>query len=224
MGRLGPFEENTIIAGDCLDVMREMPDGCVDLIFLDPPYGIGIASWDKPLATKAIEEVLRVSKAEGHLYATCTQHILRRMMELLPWKRIISWCKPNLPFRKSLNEWEWSTEFILWCAGNGFFFEKPRGEKGRDYWRIAVENGFLRRDTFNHPARKPEALLKRIILSSSQRGDLVFDPFIGSGTTAVVADRLGRNFFGCDINPDYVEMALERLRRDRESRAQLELL
>jgi len=57
----------------------------------------------------------------------------------------------------------------------------------------------------------------------TDEGDLVADFFMGSGTTAVVADRLGRKFFGCDINPDYVEMALQRLEKDRAGR-QLVLL
>ena len=69
-----------------------------------------------------------------------------------------------------------------------------------------------------HPTQKPEKLMERIILASSKENDLVFDPFMGSGTTAVVADRLNRRWFGCDIEQKYVDMALERIRKDRESR------
>lgn len=66
-----------------------------------------------------------------------------------------------------------------------------------------------------HPTQKPERLVERILLASSRRGDLVVDPFLGSGTSAVVARRLGRRFAGCDLNPDYVRLALKRLERER---------
>jgi DNA modification methylase len=62
-----------------------------------------------------------------------------------------------------------------------------------------------------HPTQKPEKLVERIILASSNPGDMVFDPFIGSGTTAVVAKRLGRNFTGFELNAEYVRLALKRL-------------
>ncbi len=63
----------------------------------------------------------------------------------------------------------------------------------------------------SHPTQKPEKLLERIILASSNAGDRVFDPFMGSGTTAVAARRLGRNFAGFEINEDYIRLALKRL-------------
>ncbi|HKS17204.1 MAG TPA: site-specific DNA-methyltransferase [Planctomycetota bacterium] len=64
-----------------------------------------------------------------------------------------------------------------------------------------------------HPTQKPERLVERIVQASSRPGDLVIDPFLGSGTTAVVAKRLGRRFAGVDLNPDYVRLALKRLAR-----------
>jgi len=220
--KLGPFEENTIVVGDCLDVMAQMPDECVDLVFFDPPYGIGVADWDMPFPSRAVKESLRVLKKNGHLYASCTPHILPRMISLLPYRRIITWCKTNVPLRKSAKEWHWATEFILWCANDGATLDLPYGPAGKDYWLIWVESGFLNPDEFSHPARKPAMLLDRIIRSSSKPSDIVADFFMGSGTTAVVADRLGRRFFGCDISEEYVAMALERLEKDRAAR-QLEL-
>jgi site-specific DNA-methyltransferase (adenine-specific) len=63
----------------------------------------------------------------------------------------------------------------------------------------------------SHPAQKPEKLVERIVLASSNPGDKVFDPFMGSGTTAVVAKRLGRNFTGFELNEEYIRLALKRL-------------
>jgi len=84
-------------------------------------------------------------------------------------------------------------------------------------WRfsIAISNP--------HPAPFPAELPKRCVTFWSCKDDLIFDPFMGSGTTAIAADRLGRNFFGCDINAGYVKMALNRLEEDRQKRAQLEM-
>lgn len=64
-----------------------------------------------------------------------------------------------------------------------------------------------------HPTQKPERLVERILLASSRPGDLVVDPFLGSGTTAVVSKKLGRRFTGVDLNPEYVRLALKRLSR-----------
>ena len=75
----------------------------------------------------------------------------------------------------------------------------------------------------DHPTPKPIEYMLKLIERVTNPDDLIFDPFIGSGTTAVVADRLGRNFFGCDISEEYVKMALERLEKDRAAR-QLQLL
>ena len=67
------------------------------------------------------------------------------------------------------------------------------------------------RENTPHPTQKPERLVERILLAGSRPGDLVVDPFLGSGTTAVVARRLGRRFAGVDLNPDYVRLAMKRL-------------
>jgi site-specific DNA-methyltransferase (adenine-specific) len=64
-----------------------------------------------------------------------------------------------------------------------------------------------------HPYQKPEKLVERVIEASSNPGDLVLDPFVGSGTTAVVARRLGRRYLGFELDPDYVRLALKRLER-----------
>jgi len=83
----------------------------------------------------------------------------------------------------------------------------PFGKNPGDFWDICTK-------PFKgaHFAVYPETLCIRPILSSSRKGDVIFDPFIGSGTTAVVAKRLGRRFLGCDIKPEYVKMAEERLK------------
>jgi site-specific DNA-methyltransferase (adenine-specific) len=67
----------------------------------------------------------------------------------------------------------------------------------------------------DHPTQKPEKLLARIILASSKEGDVVFDPFLGSGTTSVVAKKLGRHYVGVEIDPDFCCLAEKRLEHVR---------
>ncbi len=74
-----------------------------------------------------------------------------------------------------------------------------------------------------HPTQKPVALFEYLIKTYTNEGDLVLDNCIGSGTTALAADRLGRRFFGCDISEEYVELALRRLADDRLKRSQMEM-
>lgn len=203
----------TIYCADCRDVLPYLPP--VDLVFFDPPYGINVAEWDKEFNTQDVAALAMTMLVEtGSLYATCSSHILEPMMACIPYRRIISWGKPNLPMRKHLNEWEWSTEFILWATkSDEFIFTKPDGESGRDYWRIPVENGFLNPDNNPHPARKPLALLKRIVNSSSPISGLILDPFMGSGTTLRAAMDLGRKAIGIEIEERYCEIAVKRLQQ-----------
>jgi len=85
----------------------------------------------------------------------------------------------------------------------------PNGRRLRSVWDLNTQR---RPEASGHFATFPESLAERCILIGSRPGDLVLDPFLGSGTTAVAAARLGRRFIGCELNPDYVRMAERRLR------------
>lgn len=87
----------------------------------------------------------------------------------------------------------------------------PLGAKPRDVFEIPVLCNGMEEKT-QHETQKPEALIEKLMLASSEAGQLVLDPFLGSGTTAVVAERLGRRWIGCDADPRYVAMARQRLR------------
>lgn len=88
----------------------------------------------------------------------------------------------------------------------------PLGAKPRDVLEIPViANGMEERTT--HPTQKPEELMRKIILASSRPGDLIVDPFVGSGSTMVAAEQLQRNWMGCDISEEYIEMTKTRLNK-----------
>lgn len=91
----------------------------------------------------------------------------------------------------------------------------PKGAKPRDVIEIPTTcNGM--NETTPHPTQKPEELFRKLVLASSNEGDLVIDPFLGSGTTAVVAEQLKRNWMGCDLSPEYCRWAVERIELVKE--------
>jgi len=87
------------------------------------------------------------------------------------------------------------------------------GKYATNLWRIASLKGSSK-EKVGHPSQKPEKLVERLILSSSKKDDLVIDPFIGSGTTAIVAERLGRKWIGIDTSEEYIKMTEKRLNNE----------
>lgn len=86
----------------------------------------------------------------------------------------------------------------------------PKGAKPRDVLEIPTTCNGMHEKT-PHPTQKPEELLRKLVLASSQPDDLVLDPFLGSGTTAVVSEQLKRRWTGCDISPEYCQWAAKRI-------------
>jgi len=87
----------------------------------------------------------------------------------------------------------------------------PRGAKPKDVLEIPTLCNGMKEKT-PHPTQKPEELIRKFVLASSKPGDTVLDPFSGSGTTLVVAEQLGRRWLGCEMNPDYNQWAIDRLK------------
>jgi site-specific DNA-methyltransferase (adenine-specific) len=85
----------------------------------------------------------------------------------------------------------------------------------QDVWYFPRVCGTFQ-ERLGHPCQMPEAILERIIKVATNPGDLVVDPFAGSGTTLAVAKRLGRNYWGCELSPNYAQIILERLRKQGE--------
>jgi len=236
MSRLGPFEENTIVVGDCLNIMSQMPDGCVDLVVTDPPYGISYGndikrSWRKSDLVKDFGEYDRAYKPGVYLpemLRVCgramvvfvSDEVFGETYNLIAahfdYCKYIVWDKTNPPPKVRRITWRQSTELII--HGHNIGDIEWLGQREM---RNVLRGPTAAHESLGHPSQKPTWLIKELLMRIP--GDLIFDPFIGSGTTAVVADRLGRKFFGCDISEKYVKVALERLGQDRAGR-QLALL
>ncbi len=183
-----------------------------------------------------LEQVRRLLRPSGSLYVSCTQHnlgVLLVTLEALAMRlvNIIVWQKPNAMPSMTRRTFTHSTEFVLFFAkGKGWTFNyedikriNPERRKDgkrrqmRDVWTIPVCQGQERLkgpdNRALHPTQKPEKLLERIIIASSNPGDVVLDPFMGSGTTAVVAERLGRRWVGIERDQRFREAALARIGR-----------
>lgn len=201
------LELNKIYCMDCLEGMKQLPDNSVDLVVTDPPYGIEFQSnyrkikhskiiGDSCFPIEVIKECMRV--ARKGVYIFCRWDNLK---ELPKPKSVLCWVKNN------------------WSMGD------LKHEHGRQWEAIAFypqeEHEFIKRipDVIHcnrtgnelHPTQKPVKLIKKII--SCNKGDLILDPFMGSGITAVACKQLGRNFIGFELEPKYVEIANKRLQQ-----------
>lgn len=96
------------------------------------------------------------------------------------------------------------------CDRSQNWLPNPQGAKPKDVIEIPTTCNGMQEKT-PHPTQKPEALIRKFVLASSQRGETVLDPFAGSGTTLVVAEQLGRRWLGCEINPEYNSWAIQRI-------------
>ena len=209
--RLGPFQENTIVVGDSLDIMPQMPDGCVDLVITDPPYEEQYSHLWLPLG----QQGQRLMKTGASLVTLCGHYQIPFVIKQLS-KSLRYWWIGGMYHKGNLNRFPGKWVCVTWKPALWYVKERRRY---KDYECPIDLLACDHKEKDYHKWGQPASWFRHWIERLSNEGDLIFDPCIGSGTTAVVADRLGRKFFGCDINPDYVEMALERLEEDRSRRS-----
>ncbi len=136
----------------------------------------------------------------------------------------ITWYKPNAPPNLACRCFAHAHETIIWAkkskdAKHKFNYQlmkkwedkiSPSGRQMRSVWYIPLTPPYEK--TFGkHPTQKPEELLKRIIASSSEKGDVIMDPFNGSGTTGVVAKKMGRKYIGIEMDESFLELTKRRI-------------
>lgn len=186
--------------------------------------------WDKSQGPDANHEFnrawlsacQRVLTPNGTIWVSGTSHIIYSVgfaMQQLGFKLLndISWVKPNPPPNLSCRYFTHATETVLWAAKNSkskhtFNYKVMRrmagGRQMKNVWELTAPK--REEKTFGkHPTQKPLALLERIVLASSQEGDVVLDPFAGSGTTLIAAVRLHRKAIGIELSDDYIALALK---------------
>ena len=207
-----PEHINKIICGDCLEVMKGIPDKAVDLVLTDPPYGINVIGGSGSIGGSGIVEVKKYEKVYGDDKAPDLQEVFRvsknqvifggNYFDLPRTNGWILWDK------KCKNNWfdNFSDGEMAWTS-----FLKPL-RIFRHLWMGALRDGetIIR----HHPTQKPQELMVWILENYSKKGDIILDPFLGSGTTAVACKELGRKFIGIEINPKYCEIAQRRLSQE----------
>jgi site-specific DNA-methyltransferase (adenine-specific) len=223
-----------LIHGDVFETLDRLSShlaGQVSMIFADPPYFMGLADWDRPQDVEAelafAEEWLAGCRTlladNGSLWVSGSHRSLftvgyaLRRLGMRPLSHVV-WEKPT-PRPTTHRSFVHSTESLLWAAKRHgaryrFNYECMRrmngGKQMHSLWRIAVA-GNAEKSCGRHPAQKPLALVERCILATTGRGDLIVDPFSGSGTAAVAARNLGRACIGIDEHRPYLEIAKRRL-------------
>jgi DNA modification methylase len=243
---------DSVHVGDCVDLLRTLPDGCAQLIIADPPYNLGPRfglekEWVRdekwlPWCREWLAECNRILADDGNLLVYGIHHYLCYLqVELygigMHYRRQIIWNYENgfTTYRRSLAT---HYEPLIWFSkSKDYFFREirepyksserlknkitkngkvwtphPEGRIAGDVWAFPTLAGRrFQNEKVDHPTQKPMTLTDRIIGHFSEPGSIVVVPFAGSGTECVSAARHGRHFWGCDIKPEYVDLARTRL-------------
>lgn len=223
--------KNTIICGDCLEVMKQLPDKCVDLVLTDPPYGINYQSarrtdkslWKPKIANDEapfvawVAGAFRILKDSGRLlcfYRWDVQDLFLFELKSAGFavKSQIIWDKIIHGMGDLSGEFSPQHENILYATKGRYSFTVKRPSSVMQCQRVLAES-------LVHPNEKPVQLINRLICSLTQKDDTILDPFLGSGTTAVACYRTRRNYIGIEISPEYCKIAEKRIQEEKNKLA-----
>lgn len=232
-------QEHRLICGDCTDgaaVERVMVGERAEMVWTDPPYGVAVGDKNKFLNSIArsnrVEENLEndtldepalaqmlcvafdgaISKclSGGAWYVAAPAgplHVLfgQILKDRGIWRQTIQWVKNNATFSPMGVDYHWQAEpiFYGWLPGAGHRYYG--GRKQTTVWNIDRPS-----KSPEHPTMKPVELVQRAVGNSSRSGEVVYDPFLGSGTTIIAAENLSRQCRAVEISPAYVAVALQR--------------
>ena len=244
-----------IFCQDVFDILPQLPDRSVDLMFADPPYNLTKSFNETKFRETSLDEyaewldswlaqTVRILKPTASIYicgdwrSSAAIHRVGQKY-FLPQNRITwerekgrgaksNWknCSEDIWFFTVSDDYQFDVDAVMikrkvvapYTDENGAPKDWEETKDGRfrvthpsNLWTDITVPYWSMPENTDHPTQKPEKLLAKIILASSQPGDLVFDPFNGSGTTTVVAKKLGRRYLGVEIDETYCALALKRL-------------
>lgn len=234
--------EQKIILGDAIDVLAQFEAESVDLIISDPPYNLGknygnnhdIKGFDEYLnfSRKWLRLAHRILKPNGTIYVfmgfrfiSYLFDILEREIEMFFNNWIVWHYTQGIGRKRGFSPRH--DDILMFTKSHEFIFNldnirvpqkyyrernNMRGANPGDVWKFSHVH-YCNENRENHPTQKPEGLIERMILASSNEGFVVLDPFLGSGTTLRVCQQLNRKGYGIEINPEYVNMSEARLNR-----------
>lgn len=205
--------------GDCLELMKDIPDNSVDLILTDPPYGIDFQSnYRKSKFSKIkndtrvnpafLDECKRILKDTGAIYCFTRWDVypewLEQFKSRFKVKNCIVWFKRGGGIGDLKRGYIYNHEFIIYCAMKNHALN---GKRRNDVFEFSKDAPA----TYLHPTQKLVPLLREIIERSSGVGDTVLDCFMGSGSTGVACVNTGRNFIGIELDVQYFYIAEKRI-------------
>jgi len=239
------LEIDRIYCGDCLDLMREMPEQSVDLVLTDPPYGVTQNQWDVPVPFEdlwsALGRVIKdraptvmfgippfssqaiVSNPKWYRYSwiwdkhapvgflNANRAPLRRYEVISVFSKKAPTYYPQKtgggPYRKRRNTTNWNY---------GAYVPHETVNEGTRYPTDIIDQFHNAARKGDHPTQKPVGLLEYLIKTYTKPGDVVLDPFLGSGSTAVACINTERRFIGFELLPEYYEIAVDRIQDAQE--------
>ena len=208
-----------IYCADCREILPLFPDKSFDLVLTDPPYGFGISklSWGDNGYSKISEiwdeldnDWLGLVKARSILcfmgykglgeYLSKGRELNYKLNDIIVWDKINT--MPNITARG----YQFTVEFLIWWTTESNW--EWNAKQKRDILRFTWSQG---NDKRCHPSEKPTSIINDILVTHSNQNSLILDPFLGSGTTAVCAKKLGRKCVGIEISEEYCAIAVKRL-------------
>ena len=216
------MEIDKIYLGDCLELMRDIEDNAVDCVLTDIPYNEcnradnGLRNLNKSKADIGdfdLEELTSIlsDKTKGSIYMFCGINQVSEIRKTMTAKglstRVIVWEKTNpSPMNGD----------VIWLSGVELcIFGKKKGATYNYHCKNTVLRYPCGRSKV-HPTQKPINLFRALISASTKEGDVILDPFMGSGTTALAAIASKRHFIGCELDEGYFKIATERIRKAQQ--------
>ncbi len=205
---------NKIICGDCLELIKLIPDNSIDIVLTDPPYGLnknGVRNdADLSLFNNIMPECNRVLKNNSFFITFFSTKFLPQLFKNNPFDyfwQIILYC-PEGRVKSPIGYTKYMSCFIF-----------KKGEPKIIHWNkdifidtpgkmIEPDEGYI-----DHPTPKPKRFIKEILKMFTKNNDLILDPFIGSGSTAMACLQLNKKFIGFEIEKKYYKIALERVQK-----------
>jgi site-specific DNA-methyltransferase (adenine-specific) len=232
---LGEIEVNRVYQRDCVEGLRMLPDESIDMVIADPPYGIDYNSnWSKDadyrskvktvngiqndgkdnndFLAEVLSEINRVLKPNSHVYwftrwdrIMLQQPLIERHFKL---KNALVWMKNNWSMGDLTGAYAGQYESILFAQKGRRTLNEVDGKRRHT---DILQFDRIPANKLRHSHEKPEDLIEFLIRKSSNEGEIVLDPFCGSGTTAVCARKLSRDFVTFELEPEFIEIANGRL-------------
>ncbi len=196
--------------GDCMKLLPQFGDGCVEAVVTDPPYGVGLDWWDDSVPHHLCKEFHRIATGPIVWFGAAPQHRNDMLAFDPPPQRVCVW-SPSFTMSHTMAHGMAYRWHPVYC----WRIPKKHDGPSWDVWLTPCDAG--RKAWWFHPATKPLRLMQ-IVIGFADNDNRVLDPFMGSGSTGVAAVRMGRRFVGIEIDSDYFDLSVKRIKMELKLR------